>query len=202
MTVLMSKFDIFLSNICAPPEGVWRGHDKKLIGASVFMSAHEQPVITNNSFGGTSISPPEVPPPHHLWTAHSGVWITSQDEWLLTHGFKRVSYWNSSCPKALEREPKNFWRKWTPSLCQLWGCYSWKWALLPTSNTIQVSAGSQGPDLPQLDGWLLESFRQCYSKGSETYLFGRGIKWEFIMRWALCKIIYRHYCIYSQKTLI
>lgn len=121
------------------------------------------------------------------------------DCWLTA---SRVSYWNSSCPKALEREPKNFWRKWTPSLCQLWGCYSWKWALLPTSNTIQVSAGSQGPDLPQLDGWLLESFRQCYSKGSETYLFGRGIKWEFIMRWALCKIIYRHYCIYSQKTLI
>lgn len=90
VTVLMSKFDIFLSNICAPPEGVWRGHDKKLIGASVLMSAHEQPVITNNSFGGTSISPPEVPPPHHLRTAHSGVWITSRDERLLTHSFREL----------------------------------------------------------------------------------------------------------------
>ena len=90
MTVLMSKLDIFLSNICAPPEGVWRGHDKKLIGASVLMSAREQPVITNNSFRGMSISPPEVPPPHHLWTAHSGVWITSQDERLLTHSFREL----------------------------------------------------------------------------------------------------------------
>ena len=87
MTILMSKFNIFSSNICALPEGVRRGHDKKVIGASVLTSACEPPVITNNSSGGTSVSPPEVPPPHQLWTAHSGVWITSQDERLLTHSF-------------------------------------------------------------------------------------------------------------------
>lgn len=69
MALLIPKFNIFLCNLCAPPEGVWRGHDEKLIGASVLLSAREQPVITNNSFGGPSVSPQEVPPPHHLWTA-------------------------------------------------------------------------------------------------------------------------------------
>lgn len=87
MTILTSKFNIFLSNICALPEGVRRGHDKKVIGASVLTSAREPPVITNNSSGGMSVSPPEVPPPHQLWTAHSGMWITSQDGRLLTHSF-------------------------------------------------------------------------------------------------------------------
>lgn len=57
MAFLMPKFNIFSSNTCTPPEGAWRGHDEGLIGASVPMSAREQPVITNNSFRGTSVSP-------------------------------------------------------------------------------------------------------------------------------------------------
>lgn len=90
MMSLMPKFNIFSSNTCAPPEGGWRGHDEDLIGASVPTSAREQPVITNNSFRGMSVFPQEVPPPHHLWTTHSGMWITSQDEWLLTHCFREL----------------------------------------------------------------------------------------------------------------
>lgn len=73
MALLIPKFNIFVSNTIAPPEGVWRERDQKLIGASVLLSAREQPVITNNSFRGMSISPQEVPPPHHLWKAYSGV---------------------------------------------------------------------------------------------------------------------------------
>lgn len=167
MTILMSKFNIFLSNICALPERVRRGHDKKVwcICSHVCSWAacdHKQLI-----WGHVSLSPRGTTPApvvdRTLWCVnHLPGWATVDSQlW-------RASSWNSSCPKALEREQNNFWRKWTPFLCQLWGCYSWKWAPLPISKSIQVSAGSWGLDLPQLNGQLPEPLQQCYSRGSET----------------------------------
>lgn len=64
----------------------------KLIGALVPGPACEQPVTTNHSCRGTVTLSLEGPPPHHLQTEHSGVWITSSSEWLLTHGFGKLLF--------------------------------------------------------------------------------------------------------------
>lgn len=70
MALLIPKFNIFVSEVCAPPEGAWRERDQKLIGASVLLAAREQPVITNNSFRGMSISPKRYRP-HTICGMHT-----------------------------------------------------------------------------------------------------------------------------------
>lgn len=84
---------------------------------------------------GASQSLPKRYHPHTICGPHtlgcesprrmSDCWLTAPERFLL----------KQQLPWSLGKEQNNFWRKWTPSLCQLWGCYSWKWALLPTSNS-------------------------------------------------------------------
>lgn len=97
---------------------------------------------------------PEVPPPHHLWTA---LWRESPPR--MTTVDSRLQEFPIETAVALKPwKRQKLLKKWTPSLCQLWGCYSWKWAL-PNSNTIQKCPGlPKAQDLPQLDGaasWVI-----------------------------------------------
>lgn len=153
MTLFIPKFNIFSSNICAPPEGVWRGLDEKLIGASVLMSACEQPVITNNSFRGACQSLPKRYHPHTICGLHTGVWITSWDEWLLTHSFRELPIETVLALKPC-KESKTTLEGNEHQCFVNRGCYSWKRVLLPFSKGIWVSAGSWGSYLLQMGSFL------------------------------------------------
>lgn len=115
--------------------GVQTRWDENLIRASVLLSAGAEFVITNSSAGGHQQSL-ERYLLHSICGPHKGVWVTSWDERRLTQ-LQRASYWASSCSKVLEREQNSSGRKWS-SLHQLWGCWSWKRALLLTSHRYSV----------------------------------------------------------------
>lgn len=150
---------------------------------------------------GASQSLPKRYHPHTICGPHtlgcesprrmSDCWLTAPERFLL----------KQQLPWSLGKEQNNFWRKWTPSLCQLWGCYSWKWALFPTSNSTTFLPAPEA----QTYHFSMDSFLSLSSSAIQGLwdpkLVRRDSSWTLTTCLALYKIIFIYYFILFSKQV-